>query len=78
MRVTVHTGLKKTPFELNHGRKPRTELTNIIKGDRTNLSDWSQLSAPMSPKIPIYVHRDKNGEITNHIVMARTKAEKKR
>ena len=28
MRFTVHTGLKKTPFELHHGRKPRTELTS--------------------------------------------------
>ena len=31
MRFTTHTGLKRTPFELHHGRKPRTELTNIIK-----------------------------------------------
>ena len=26
MRFTIHTGLKITPFELHHGRKPRTEL----------------------------------------------------
>ena len=39
MRFTVHTGLKKTPFELHHGRKPRTELTNIIKDGKTYLSD---------------------------------------
>ena len=31
MRSTIHTGLKKTPFELHHGGKPRTELTNIVK-----------------------------------------------
>ena len=31
MRFTILTGLKKTPFELHHGRKPRTELTYIIK-----------------------------------------------
>ena len=31
MRFTIHTGLKITPFELHHGRKPRTELTNIIR-----------------------------------------------
>ena len=31
MRFTVHTGLKKTPFELHHGKKPRTELTNFVK-----------------------------------------------
>ena len=79
MRFTVHTGLKKTPFELHHGRKPRTELTNIVKDGKTYLSDWSELSvlAPTRPKIPIYVGRDADGEITNHIVMARTKAEEK-
>ena len=31
MRFTIHTGLKLTPFELHHGRKPRTELTNLVK-----------------------------------------------
>ena len=44
MRFTIHTGLKKTPFELHHGRKPRTELTNIVKDGKTFLSDWSDLS----------------------------------
>ena len=57
MRFTVHTGLKKTPFELHHGRKPRTELTNIVKDGKTFLSDCSELSisAPIRPKIPIYM-----------------------
>ena len=31
MRITIHTGLKITPFELHHGRKPRSELTNLTK-----------------------------------------------
>ena len=67
MRFTKHTGLKKTPFELHHGRKPRTELTNIIKDGKSFLSNWSELSvsAPNRPKIPIYV------------VMARTKTEER-
>ena len=79
MRFTIHTGLKRTPFELHHGRKPRTELTNIIKNGKTYLSDWSEISisAPNKPKIPIYVGRDADGEITNHIIMAKTKAEEK-
>ena len=79
MRFTVHTGLKKTPFELQHRRKPRTELTNIVKDGKTFLSDWSELSisAPIRPKIPIYVVRDGEGEITNHIIMARNKTEEK-
>ena len=37
MRFTIHTGLKKTPFELHHSRKPRTELTNIIKDGKSFL-----------------------------------------
>ena len=32
MWFTIHTGLKKTPFELHHGRKPRTELKKYNKG----------------------------------------------
>ena len=77
MRFTIHTGLKLTPFELHHGRKPRTELTNIVKDGKSYLSNWSELtvSAPNKPKIPIYVGRDADGDITNHIVMARTKTE---
>ena len=79
MPFTIHTGLKKTPFELHHGRKPRTELTNIIKDGKSFLSKWSELSvsAPNRRKIPIYVGRDADGEITNHMVMARTKTEER-
>ena len=43
MRKTIHTGMKITPFELHHGRKPRTELTNVIKNGRSILSNWSEL-----------------------------------
>ena len=79
MRFTIHTGLKLTPFELHHGRKPRTELTNIVRDGKSYLSDWSELSVSASnkPKTPCYVGRDADGDITNHIVMARTKTEEK-
>ena len=75
----IHTGLKITPFELRHGRKARTELTNIVKDGKTYLSNWSEMtvSAPDRPKIPIYVGRDAEGKITNHIRMAKTKKEEK-
>ena len=65
MRFTVHTGLNKTPFEMHHGRKPSTELTNNVKDGKRYLSDWSELSisAPIRRKIPIYVGRDVDGEI---------------
>ena len=79
MRFTKHTGLNRTPFELNHGRKPRTELTNILKDGKAYLSNWSEISisAPNKPKTPIYVGLDADGEITNDMVMARTKMEEK-
>ena len=65
MRFTIHTGLKTTPFELHHGRKPRNEIMNIVKDGKTYLSKWSEMtiSAPDRPKIPIYVGRDAEGEI---------------
>ena len=46
IRFTIHTGLKRTQFELHHGRKPRTEITNIVKDGKTFLSDWSEISTP--------------------------------
>ena len=79
MHFTKHTGLKITPFELHHGRTPRTELTNIVKNGKTYLPSCTEMtvSAPERPKFPIYVGRDAEGEITNHIIMAKTKNEEK-
>ena len=63
-RFTIHTGLKTTPFELHHGRKPRTELTNISKDGKSFLPNWRQIHvlANSRPKIPIYVTRNGDGE----------------
>ena len=79
MRFRIHSGLKTTPFELHHDRKPRTELTNIVKDGKTYLSNWSDMtvSAAERSNIPVYVGRDEEGEIINHIIMAKTKNEEK-
>ena len=55
----------------------QVETTKIIKDGQSFLSDWSEFSifAPDKPQIPIYVGKDADGEITNHMVMARTKTE---
>ena len=55
MQFTKLTALKKTLFDLHHRRKPRTELTNIVKDGKCFISNWSELSisAPNKPKIPI-------------------------
>ena len=34
LRFTVPTGLKRTPFQLHHGKKPRIELTNMVKNGK--------------------------------------------
>ena len=65
-----------TPFELHHGRKLRTELTNIIKG-KPYLANWVKLSAENRPKIPIYISRDAERTVTNHFLMAEPKAQEK-
>ena len=79
MRFTIHTEMKITPFELHHGRKPRTELTNVIKNGKSFLSSWSELlvSASKRPKLAIYVTRNGDGEMSNNIIVARTKNEEK-
>ena len=38
MRLTIHTGLKVNPYELHHGRKPRSQLANIVKDNKRYLS----------------------------------------
>ena len=35
MRITKHTEVKITPFELHRCGKPRTELTNTVKSRTT-------------------------------------------
>ena len=80
MRFTIHTGLKLTPFELHHGRKPRTELTNMVEDGKLFLSDWTALSllTEKKPKIPINVSRDEEGDLRIYLAMAKTKDQKKR
>ena len=73
MQFTIHTGLKQTLFELHHGRKPRTESTNLVKDSKSFLSDWTELSvsAEKKTKISIYGSRNEEEDITNYLVMAK-------
>ena len=64
LRFTIHSETQKTPFELHFGQKPRTKLTklkNAISADSKDLS--------------VYITRSSTGEITDHLVMSKTKAE---
>ena len=71
MRFTIHTGLKVSPFEQHHGRKRRSEVTNIIKGNKSILSEWTTLNTSVPPKqIPINVAQNEIGEVTDHKFLA--------
>ena len=78
-RFTIHPGSKKTSFALHHGRKPRTELTNIINTEKLSFPNLPELtvSANNRPKIPIYVTRNGEGEVSNHLIMAQINTEEK-
>ena len=74
IRFTTYTGFKVTPFEFHHGSKLRTELTNIVKDNKSCLSDWTILIVSVLPKqIPIYVGRNEKREVTHHILTAEKK-----
>ena len=77
MVLSIRTRLKNALFELHHGRKSRTELTYIVLEGNTYLSNWSEIaiSVQHKPKVPIFRGRDADGEMTNHMVMARTNVE---
>ena len=71
MPFGINTGLKVSPSELHLGRKPRTELTNIMKGKQSYPSDWKTMNVAVPTKqITIYVARNEEGEVTDHSVMA--------
>ena len=69
---TIRTGLEVSPFELHHGRKPTTELTNIIGGRKSYLSDRTTLNVSVPPKrIPISMVRNEKGKVTGVSIRAR-------
>ena len=47
MRKTPHSRLKKTAFELHYGRKPNTEISNLLKLD--NLKELTNHSVSAKP-----------------------------
>ena len=55
--------------------KPRTELANIIKDNKSYLCDWKTMNVSVPRKqIPIHVARNEKVELTDHIFMATKKS----
>ena len=62
LRFTKHPETKKTPFEIQFGRAPRTRLTNLKKAVSVD-----------SKVLSVYITRNTAGEITDHLVMSKKK-----
>ena len=64
---------------LTSRKKPKTELTDIVKDGKSYLSDWSWVSvlSPARPKIPIFIGRGADGKISKKTIIARTKTKEK-
>ena len=62
LRFTKHSETKKTPFEIQFGRAPRTRLTNLKNAVSVDSKDLS-----------VYITQDRAGEITDHLVMSKKK-----
>ena len=62
LRITVHSETKKTPFELHFGLTPRTKLSNLKSSISVDSKDLS-----------VYITQNSAGEITDDLVMSKTK-----
>ena len=71
VRFTIHTGLNVSPFDIHHGRKPRTEIINIVKDVKSCLSHWKTMNVSVPPKkVPFYIAWNGKEEVIDHIVRA--------
>ena len=43
LRLTTRSKIKLTPFELHFGRRPNTELRNLVAKGISNYSDWGKI-----------------------------------
>ena len=43
LRLTPHSKIKLTPFELHFGRRPNNEVRNLVAKGISNYSDWEKI-----------------------------------
>ena len=74
MPFAIHAEQEVTPYESDNRRKSGSELTDIVKNDKSYLCNWTAVNVSVPPKqIQTYVGGNEKGEVTDHIVMARKK-----
>ena len=73
LRQTQHNTLKLTPFQLHHGRKPRTPITNVIGQPACLLTNWKKtltnyiLAQPA--ELQSFTIHDSDGELADYLVL---------
>ena len=73
IRQTPHNTLKMTPFQLHHGRKPRTPITNLIGQPTCLLANWKKtltnyiLAQPA--ELQVFTVHDFDGELADYLVL---------
>ena len=79
MRFKINKGIKNNSIRATPRSQTENRTNKFNKRWKSFLSNWSELSvsAERRPKIPINVSRNSDGEVSNHIVKARTKTEEK-
>ena len=72
VRQTPHNTLKLTHFQLHHGRKPRTPITNLIGQPTCLLTDWKRtltkyvLAKPA--ELQDFTLHNSDGELADYLV----------
>ena len=77
IRQTLHSRLKKTPFQMHLGRRPRTALSNLIDKPECLLSNWKNtLTSYISPQpteLKVVTINDSDGEMADYLVLNETR-----
>ena len=77
IRQTQHNTLKVTPFQVHHGRKPRTPITNLIGQPACLLTNWKKtltnyiLAQPA--ELQGFTIHDSDGELADYLVLNESK-----
>ena len=77
MRMKKHSVLKKSPFEMHYGRKPRSEVNNLLGLDpNLNITQIDNIISEKPDTIPIYTFNGDGGS-TDQLIMRSQKKQKK-
>ena len=66
-----------TPFQLHHGRKPRTPITNLIDQPACLLSDWKKTltnyTLAQPAELQVFTVHDSDGELADYLVLTESR-----